>query len=39
VSIAAAVDQVVALHGKIDVLVNNAGLARAHRALDVTETE
>jgi len=39
VSIAAAVDQVVAGHGKVDVLVNNAGVGHAHRALKVTEAD
>jgi NAD(P)-dependent dehydrogenase (short-subunit alcohol dehydrogenase family) len=38
-SIAAAVDAVVQRHGRIDVLVNNAGLGHAHRALDVTEAD
>ncbi|MCU1670588.1 MAG: short-chain dehydrogenase/reductase [Blastococcus sp.] len=38
-SIAAAVAEVVELHGGIDVLVNNAGLGHAHRALDVTEAD
>jgi NAD(P)-dependent dehydrogenase (short-subunit alcohol dehydrogenase family) len=39
VSIRAAVSEVVATHGRIDVLVNNAGLGNAHRALDVTEQD
>jgi len=39
VSIAAAVGHVVAEHGTVDVLVNNAGVGRAHRALDVTEAD
>jgi NAD(P)-dependent dehydrogenase (short-subunit alcohol dehydrogenase family) len=38
-SIHAAVDQVVAAYGGIDVLVNNAGLGYARRALDVTESD
>ena len=38
-SIDAAVAEVVERHGRIDVLVNNAGLGHAHRALDVTETD
>jgi NAD(P)-dependent dehydrogenase (short-subunit alcohol dehydrogenase family) len=38
-SIGAAVSDVVATHGRIDVLVNNAGLGHAHRALDVTEQD
>jgi NAD(P)-dependent dehydrogenase (short-subunit alcohol dehydrogenase family) len=38
-SIDAAVAEVVARHGRIDVLVNNAGLGHAHRALDVTEAD
>ncbi|MCZ2830587.1 SDR family oxidoreductase [Modestobacter sp. VKM Ac-2986] len=38
-SIGTAVAEVVARHGRIDVLVNNAGLGTAHRALDVTEDD
>ena len=38
-SIRAAVDGVVARHGKLDVLVNNAGLGTNHDALDATEEE
>jgi NAD(P)-dependent dehydrogenase (short-subunit alcohol dehydrogenase family) len=38
-SIHAAVGEVVERHGRIDVLVNNAGLGHAHRALDVTEAD
>jgi NAD(P)-dependent dehydrogenase (short-subunit alcohol dehydrogenase family) len=38
-SITAAVTDVVTRHGRIDVLVNNAGLGTAHRALDVTEAD
>jgi NAD(P)-dependent dehydrogenase (short-subunit alcohol dehydrogenase family) len=38
-SIRAAVEDVVARHGKLDVLVNNAGLGTNHDALDATEEE
>ena len=34
-----AVAGIVRAHGRIDVLVNNAGLGHAHRALDVTERD
>jgi NAD(P)-dependent dehydrogenase (short-subunit alcohol dehydrogenase family) len=34
-----AVAQIVATHGRIDVLVNNAGLGYGHAALDVTESD
>lgn len=37
--IEAAVGDVVAAHGRIDVLVNNAGLGHGHAALAVTETD
>jgi len=38
-SINAAVDDVVARHGRLDVLVANAGLGANHPALDVTEAD
>jgi NAD(P)-dependent dehydrogenase (short-subunit alcohol dehydrogenase family) len=38
-SIDASVAEVVNRHGRIDVLVNNAGLGQAHRALDVSEAD
>ena len=38
-SIRAAVAQVEATHGRIDVLVNNAGLGANHPALEVTESD
>ncbi|HEV8686678.1 MAG TPA: SDR family oxidoreductase [Gaiellaceae bacterium] len=38
-SIRSAVAEVVARHGKLDVLVNNAGLGTNHDALDATEEE
>jgi NAD(P)-dependent dehydrogenase (short-subunit alcohol dehydrogenase family) len=38
-SIETAVGAVIERHGRIDVLVNNAGLGQAHRALDVTEAD
>jgi NAD(P)-dependent dehydrogenase (short-subunit alcohol dehydrogenase family) len=38
-SIRQAVDRIVATHGRIDVLVNNAGLGHAYKALDVTEAD
>jgi NAD(P)-dependent dehydrogenase (short-subunit alcohol dehydrogenase family) len=38
-SIRSAVDDVVARHGKLDVLVNNAGLGTNHDALEATEEE
>lgn len=38
-SIRAGIDEVVALHGRLDVLVANAGLGANHPALDVTERD
>ena len=38
-SIRSAVDDVVATHGRLDVLVANAGLGANHAALDVTEAD
>jgi NAD(P)-dependent dehydrogenase (short-subunit alcohol dehydrogenase family) len=38
-SIRSAIDEVVDRHGKLDVLVNNAGLGTNHDALDATEEE
>ncbi|NJC69967.1 glucose 1-dehydrogenase [Planosporangium thailandense] len=38
-SIRQTVDRIVATHGRIDVLVNNAGLGHAYKALDVTEAD
>jgi NAD(P)-dependent dehydrogenase (short-subunit alcohol dehydrogenase family) len=38
-SIDSAVAEAVERHGRIDVLVNNAGLGHAHRALEVTESD
>jgi NAD(P)-dependent dehydrogenase (short-subunit alcohol dehydrogenase family) len=38
-SINAAVAAILERHGRIDVLVNNAGLGHAHRALEVTEAD
>lgn len=38
-SIRTAHEEIVDRHGRIDVLVNNAGLGHAHRALDVTEID
>lgn len=35
----AAADAVVAAHGKVTVLINSAGIARLHSALDVTDEE
>jgi NAD(P)-dependent dehydrogenase (short-subunit alcohol dehydrogenase family) len=35
----AAVEQIVAARGRVDVLVNNAGLGYGHAALDVTESD